>query len=169
MWLRLKTATNASRERTSVTVKLADDRGVKLVSPVAMSDIKDNSFLGVASLRSPDGTLNALELLVFAEAARGSNEVHFPWDLQPESMMTNATVATVAASSDGQMLTLEYKDGTQTLKMKPGTPIVAFAPGNRADAEVFAGAAKGGRGWLVDGDAVTGWQGRPDAGDVVVS
>ena len=61
-------------------------------------------------MKAPDGTLNALEVLVFPEAARGSNEGHYPWDLQPESMMTNATVATVAAGADGQTLTLKYQD-----------------------------------------------------------
>ena len=45
--------------------------------------------------------------------------------------MTNATVSTVAARSDGQTLKLDYKDGgTQTIKVKPGTPIVTFLPGS---------------------------------------
>jgi hypothetical protein len=147
-----KTATIATREGSNVTVKLADNWGVMLVSPASMSDIKENSFVGVASLKGPDGTLNALEVLVFPEAARGSNEGHYPWDLQPESMMTNATVATAAQASDGQTLTLKYKDGTQTIKVKPGTPIVTFAPGDKADAKVgakvFLGAAKAADGSL---------------------
>ena len=77
-----------------MTVKLADNWGVMLVVPATMADIKENSFVGIASLKGADGTLNALEVLVFPEATRGSNEGHYPWDLQPESMMTNATVAT---------------------------------------------------------------------------
>ena len=105
-----KTATIATREGTSVPVKLADNWAVMLVSPMTLADIKENSFVGVASLKGPDGTLNALEVLIFPEAARGSNEGHYPWDLQPESMMTNATVATVAAAPDGQTLTLKYQD-----------------------------------------------------------
>ena len=141
-----KTATIATREGSNVKVNLADNWAVMLVSPVSMADIKENSFVGIASLKGPDGTLNALEVLVFPEAARGSNEGHYPWDLQPESMMTNATVATVAKASDGQTLTLKYKDGTQTIKVKPGTPIVTFAPGDKADAKVgakvFLGATK---------------------------
>ena len=88
-----KTVTIATREGTQVPVKLADNWSVMLVSPVTMADIKENSFVGIASMKGPDGTLNALEVLVFPEAARGSNEGHYPWDLQPESMMTNATVA----------------------------------------------------------------------------
>ena len=105
-----KTATIATREGTSVPVKLADNWSVMLVSPMTMADIKENSFVGIASLKGPDGSLNALEVLVFPEAARGSNEGHYPWDLQPESMMTNATVATAAAAPDGQTLTLKYQD-----------------------------------------------------------
>jgi hypothetical protein len=105
-----KTATIATREGASVPVKLADNWAVMLVSPMTLADIKENSFVGIASLKGPDGSLNALEVLIFPEAARGSNEGHYPWDLQPESMMTNATVATVAAAPDGQALTLKYQD-----------------------------------------------------------
>ncbi|MFO1158361.1 MAG: hypothetical protein U1E60_05955 [Reyranellaceae bacterium] len=147
-----KTAIIATREGTSVPVKLADNWGVALVSPMTMADIKQGSFVGVASLKGADGTLNALEVLVFPEAARGSNEGHYPWDLQPESLMTNATVSTVASAGDGQTLTLTYKDGSQTIKVKPGTPIVTFAPGDRSDAKVgakvFLGAAKAADGSL---------------------
>src|SRR5262249_1563659 len=89
-----KTATIATREGASVPVKLADNWAVMLVSPMTLADVKENSFVGVASMKGPDGSLNALEVLIFPEAARGSGEGHYPWDLQPESMMTNATVAT---------------------------------------------------------------------------
>jgi len=158
-----KTATIATREGSSVKVNLADNWVVMLVSPVTMADIKENSFVGIASMKGPDGTLNALEVLVFPEAARGSGEGHYPWDLQPESMMTNATVATVASASDGQTLALKYKDGTQTIKVKPGTPIVTFAPGDRADAKVgakvFLGATKGADGSLTAARLLVGKDG----------
>jgi hypothetical protein len=158
-----KTATIATREGSSVKVNLADNWVVMLVSPMTMADIKENSFVGIASAKGPDGSLNALEVLVFPEAARGSNEGHYPWDLQPESMMTNATVATVASASDGQTLTLKYKDGTQTIKVKPGTPIVTFAPGDRADAKVgakvFLGATKGADGGLTAARLLVGKDG----------
>jgi hypothetical protein len=158
-----KTATIATREGTSVPVKLADNWSVMLVSPMTLADIKENSFVGIASMKGPDGSLNALEVLIFPEAARGSGEGHYPWDLQPESMMTNATVATVAAAPDGQTLTLKYKDGTQTIKVKPGTPIVTFAPGDRADAKVgakvFLGATKGADGGLTAGRLLVGKDG----------
>ncbi|MCX7360667.1 MAG: hypothetical protein NTV97_02070, partial [Alphaproteobacteria bacterium] len=141
-----KTVTIATREGATVNVKLADNWVVALVAPVSAADIRANSFVGIASMKAADGSLNALEVLVFPEAMRGSNPGHYPWDLQPESMMTNATVATVASGSDGQTVKVEYKDGTQTIKVKPGTPIVTFLPGERTDAKVgakvFVGAAK---------------------------
>jgi len=147
-----KTATIATREGTQVKVNLADNWVAVLVVPTPLSEVKANSFVGIASLKGSDGVLNALEVLVFPESARGSNEGHYPWDLQPESMMTNATVATVAAAGDGQTLTLKYKDGTQDIRVKPGIPVVTFAPGDRADAKVgakvFLGAAKGADGSL---------------------
>jgi len=151
-----KTVTIATREGPTVSVKLADNWAVALVTPISAADIKPNSFVGVASMGS-DANRTALEVLVFPEAMRGTGEGHYPWDLQPESMMTNATVATVAPGGDGQTLKLDYKDkqgggGTQTIKVKPGTPIVTFAPGTQADAKVgakvFTGAQKAADGTL---------------------
>ena len=146
-----KTVTIATREGNSVKAKLADNWGVALVSSVPLSEIKQGSFVGIASTGT-DTDRTALEVLVFPESARGSGEGHYAWDLKPQSMMTNATVATVAAASDGQTLKLDYKGGTQTIKVKPGTPIVTFQPGERADAKVgakvFIPAAKGADGGL---------------------
>lgn len=147
--------TIATREGNSVSVKLADNWVVALVAPLTMADIKAGSFVGIASLGT-DADRSALEVLVFPEAMKGSNEGHYPWDLQPESMMTNATVSTVSSAADGQTLRLEYKGGgTQTIKVKPGTPIVTFLPGERSDAKVgakvFVGAAKAADGTLSAG------------------
>ena len=68
-------------------------------------------------------------------------------DLQPESLMTNATVAKLAAAPSGQSLTLKYKDGTQTINVKPGTPIVTFQPGTKADTLILL--------WMAGGMAQT--------------
>jgi hypothetical protein len=141
-----KTVTIATREGSTATVKLADNWTVGLVVPASLADIKPGTFVGVASLGS-DTDRSALEVLVFPDVMKGSNEGHYPWDLQPGSMMTNATVATVSSVADGQTLKLHYKGGgTQTIKVKPGTPIVTFQPGDRGDAKVgakvFVGAQK---------------------------
>ena len=133
-----KTVTIATREGTTVNVKLADNWTVGLVVPASLADIKPGTFVGVASLGS-DADRTALEVLVFPDAMKGANEGHYPWDLQPSSMMTNATVATVSSVADGQTLKLDYKGGgTQTIKVKPGPPVVTFQPGKQEDAKVGA-------------------------------
>lgn len=150
-----KAVTIATREGTTVNVKLADNWTVGLVVPASLADIKPGTFVGVASLGS-DADRTALEVLVFPDAMKGSNEGHYPWDLQPSSMMTNATVATVSGVADSQTLKLDYKGGgTQTIKVKPGTPIVTFQPGKREDAKVgakvFVGAQKAADGSMTAG------------------
>jgi endonuclease YncB( thermonuclease family) len=133
-----KTVTIAVRDGTTANVKLADNWGVSLVTPLTLADVKQGSFVGIASIGS-DADRTALEVLVFPEALRGTGEGHYAWDLKPNSMMTNANVATVASASDGQTLKLDYKGGgTQTIKVKPGTPIVTFQPGQQSDAKVGA-------------------------------
>jgi len=85
-------------------------------------------------LRSPLGmiALNALEVLVFPEAARGTGEGHGPWDSQPGATMTNATVSSIAAGNRARTMTLRYKDGEKTIRVPDGVPIVTVKPGDRS-------------------------------------
>jgi hypothetical protein len=158
-----KTVTIATREGTQVPVKLADNYAVMLVSPVSLANIKENSFVGIASMKAPDGSLNALEVLVFPEAARGTGEGHYPWDLQPESTMTNATVATLAATPKGQEMTLTFKGETNKVIVPAGVPIVTFEPGDKAmlkpGAKVFVGTTKAADGSLSAGRVNVGKDG----------
>ena len=41
----------------------------------------------------PDGTQKAVEVHVFEESLRVTGEGHYPWDLMPNSTMTNGVVA----------------------------------------------------------------------------
>jgi hypothetical protein len=131
----------AERGGTVVSLVLAENFSVNEVVPIEPTAIAAGSYIGTAALAGPDGTLRALEVLVFPEAARGSGEGHVPWDLQPGSTMTNATVAQLAATPQGRSLTLKYKDGEKTVLVPEGVPIVTFKPGDRtllvADAKVI--------------------------------
>jgi hypothetical protein len=49
------------------------------------------------------------------EAMRGTGEGHYPWDLQPQSTMTNASVDQIGSSVDGRTLTLKFKDGEKKI------------------------------------------------------
>jgi hypothetical protein len=115
-----------------LTVKLAENYVVTGVAKVGIEAITLNAFVGAASMPQSDGTQTALEVLVFPESGRGSNEGHYPWDLQPGSMMTNATVAEVVAVGPARRLTLRYKDGEKVIMVPANAPIVTFEPGDRA-------------------------------------
>lgn len=115
-----------------ITLTLPDETGVAEVIPTDISSIQPGSFVGTAAMPRADGKLESLEVVVFPEAARGTGEGHYPWDLKPESSMTNATVADLARSPDGRTLTLRYKDGEKTVIIPNGVPVVTFRPGDRA-------------------------------------
>jgi hypothetical protein len=121
-----------SREGDMVDIKLVDNAPVLGVTKASLADIAVGKFIGVAALPQPDGTLKALEVLIFPETARGSGEGHYAWDLLPESTMTNATVAESVTGVNGPILTLRYKDGEKKIVVSPDAPIVTFRPGDRA-------------------------------------
>jgi hypothetical protein len=122
-----------SRTGEMLAVKLAENYTVTAVVKIDMDAIKPGAFVGTASMPENDGTQRALEVLLFPEAMRGSNEGHYPWDLKPGSMMTNATVAdAVVESTGGRRMTLKYKDGEKIVIVPPDAPIVTFEPGDRA-------------------------------------
>lgn len=152
-----------TREGPSVTIKLADNYAVAAVVPTELEKVAAGTFIGTATMKAPDGSLVALEVLLFPEAMRGANEGHYPWDLQPESMMTNATVATVASGAKGRELALEYKGGSNKVIVPPGVPIVTFEPGTKdmltPGAKVFVGTQKQADGSLTAGRVNVGKNG----------
>jgi hypothetical protein len=119
------------RNGTTMRLALADNFGVNEVMPIEPAAIKPGAYIGTAAMPGAGG-LNALEVVVFPEPARGTAEGHGPWDLQPGSTMTNATVAEVVAVPNGRSMRLRYKDGEQTVVVPDGVPIVTFKPADRA-------------------------------------
>ena len=113
-------------------IKLAESYVVTAVVKAGIEAITLNAFVGAATMPQSDGTETALEVLVFPESGRGSNEGHYPWDLQPGSMMTNATVTEVVALGPARRMTLRYKDGEKVIVVPANAPIVTFEPGDRA-------------------------------------
>jgi outer membrane lipoprotein SlyB len=109
------TLTIKTRSGTPTTVQLKDNAPVVAVTKGSMSDIQMNSFVGIAAMPQPDGTIKAVEVSVFAEPLRGTAEGHYPWDLMPGSSMTNAAVTQQVTKQEGNTLTLKYKDGEKTI------------------------------------------------------
>jgi hypothetical protein len=115
-----------------ITLTLPEKYLFQEVYPIDAAAIQPNTFVGTAAVPASDGTLDALEVVVFPEAARGSGEGHYAWDLRPESSMTNATVANLVRSESSRQLVLRYKDGEKTIRVPDSVPVVSFRPGETA-------------------------------------
>jgi hypothetical protein len=141
-----------SRDGQKIELLLADPLTVAAVKPVELASVEPGAYLGIATRTLPGGVLQALEVLVFPEAMRGASEGHFPWDLEQGSMMTNGTVTGTVQAASGRELNLKYKDGSQTISVPPGTPVVTFAPADRSDlkpgARVYLSATRNEQGQL---------------------
>ena len=126
-------------------VTLAGNAMVVALIKASLDDIKQGSYVGVSGMPQPDGSQKALEVHIFPETMRGTGDGHRGWDLQPSSTMTNGNVEQAAASSDGQVLTLKFKDGEKKILVPKDAPIVLYVPGERSElkpgASIFIAAA----------------------------
>lgn len=114
-----------------VTVALAPNFAVRTVVRKHLTDIHDGDFVASTSIRGKDGNLHAIEVHIFLPAQRGVvPEGQTPWDLAPNSLMTNAIVEGVATVKGGRVLTVTYKGQSADIEIDRKTPIVAYAPGN---------------------------------------
>lgn len=149
-----------TRQGGTDAIKL--DAGWKIsgVASASVKDIKQGDFLGIASVSKADGGSGALEVVVFPAALKGTGEGDRPWDLQPNSRMTNGTVADVT-DVNGRAVTLTYDNGqTKKISIPDNTPVVTFAPAAPTDlkpgATVFVVAQRDGNGTLSAGRVVVG-------------
>ncbi|MEX3951686.1 hypothetical protein AB4Y45_38525 [Paraburkholderia sp. EG287A] len=121
------------RSGDTVSIALETNVPVSSVKAMQLSDIKPGTFVGTAATTGTDGKLTATEVVVFPEAARGTGEGHYAWDLGPNSTMTNANVDTVVQGTEGRNLKLSYKGGSNEITVPPNVPIVTFMPAARSD------------------------------------
>lgn len=127
-----------SRSGEEVKLHMAGNMVVLGLTKIALSDIKVGSFIGTTTVPGPDGTPKAVEVHVFPENMRGTGEGSRPYDLKPNSSMTNATVSQSVVSNDGQTLLVKYKDGEKKVQVGPETPVVTYVPGDKADLKAGA-------------------------------
>ena len=121
-----------ARDGTMLNVKLADDARVSALVKASLADIKNDTFIGIAGMPQPDGSIEAFSIHIFLPAQRGVvPDRHGPWDARPGSTMTNAYVENIVGSKDGQTLMVKYKDGEKKIIVTPQTVIAAAAPGNK--------------------------------------
>ena len=122
-----------SRGGEDVKLHMTGDLRVVGITKISLSDIKVGSFIGTTTVPGPDGGQNAVEVHVFPEDMRGTGEGSRPYDLRPNSTMTNATVAQSVVGNDGHTLLIKYKDGEKKVVVSPETPVVTYVAADKSD------------------------------------
>ncbi len=122
-----------SRGGEDVKLHMTGDVQVLGVTKISLSDVKVGSFIGTTTVPGPNGSQNAVEVHVFPESMRGTGEGSRPWDLRPNSTMTNATVADTVAGNDGHTLEVKYRGGEKKVVVSPNTPVVTFVPADKSE------------------------------------
>jgi hypothetical protein len=120
-----------SRAGEDVKLHMTGDTRIVGITKISLADVKVGSFIGTTTVPGPDGSQNAVEVHVFPENMRGTGEGSRPWDLGPNSTMTNATVGESVAGNDGQTLLVKYKDGEKKVVVSDQTPVVTYVPGDK--------------------------------------
>ena len=116
-----------------VKVSLAANATVFGVAEAKLGDVKPGSYIGVGAMAQPDGSQRAIQVTILAESQRGLSEGHRPWDVRPNSTMTNGTVDQTVASVDGQVVMVKYKDGEKKIVVPPDAIIRAYVVGDKSE------------------------------------
>jgi hypothetical protein len=133
-----ETLTVKSRSGEDVKLTMTGDIRVVGIVKIPLSEIKVGSFIGTTTVPGPDGVNTAVEVHVFPEDMRGTGEGSRPYDLKPNSSMTNATVAESVVGNDGHTLLIKYKDGDKKVIVAPDTPVVTYVPADKSDLKAGA-------------------------------
>jgi len=139
-----------TREGRDVQLHLTPDAQVVTTKKVSADEFKTGSYVGVTSVKGPDGRLVAKRIHALGPQVP---QMHGAWDSIPNSMMTNANISNVAEMGGGKELTLKYKGGEEKILVDKDTEYYNFAPGSRADLKpgetIFSGAKVEGDGKFV--------------------
>ena len=123
-----------------VTVKAKDgqtqavtvgDKAVQYLAKKSLADIKAGDFLASTGIKGTDGKIHAIEVRIFPKATADGGR-QFPWDLSPDSVMTNATVGTVTQTPNGPLVHVTFPGGESEYTIGPDVPILAGAEGDKS-------------------------------------
>lgn len=118
-----------------VTITLAGSPKVFDREPGTLADVTDNVFVGVTSVKQPNGKEQATEIHVFPNDLRGLGEgsrMMEPSASPGGSRMTNGSVRSsrmsngTVSSANGGTLVVNYAGGSQTIDVPPNTPVTAI-------------------------------------------
>jgi len=123
-------------------VKIHLGRAVKVYkrTPSDLAHVNSESFVGVTSVKQPDGSERATNINIFPEELRGIGEGSYlmnPAQSASSSRMTNGTVAgpasrmtngTVSTKSGAATLSVQYSGGMQTINVPRDVSVTALTP-----------------------------------------
>jgi hypothetical protein len=124
-------------------VSVSPDVKVFAMVKAALADVKSGAFIGVGATPQPDGSQQAIRVVIFPESMRGLGEGHRPWD-RPGTTMTNATVDTAVTSVEGQLVTVRYKGGEKKIVIGADTNILTYVEADKSDLKPGASVAVNG-------------------------
>jgi len=126
----------------TVTVALVQPFHLYVRAPSDLSKVKENSFIGVTTVKQPDGSERATEIHVFPEELRGVGEGSRMMARDTSaaakrmtngnvsaSRMTNGTASQSrmsngnVSSTKGSSLVVQYAGGSQNVRVPPNTPV----------------------------------------------
>ena len=125
-----KNLTVKSRDGQVLTIALADNVAVITLVKKSIADIKAGDYVASTGVKGTDGKIHAIEVRIFPESLRGAGEGQYPWDLKPDSIMTNATVGKVDQAPQGPVLHVTYKGTESEYTVGPDVPVLANGPGD---------------------------------------
>jgi hypothetical protein len=131
-----------SRDGRDLQIRLAPDVQVAVPKRASADDFKQGAFVGVTSVKGPDGRLVARRVHALGPTTPSGHIAN--WDGMPNSLMTNGNIESRAQMSGGDEIVLKYKDGEQKILATPQTEYYTFTNGSRADLkpgeQIFTGA-----------------------------
>jgi hypothetical protein len=135
----------------NVTVHVTEPLKVYDREAGQLADVKDNSFVGVTSVKQPDGSERATEIHIFPEELRGLGEGSRMMTQNAANAggrMTNGAVSASrmtngaaspsrmsngsVANATGSALVVQYAGGSQRITVPPTTTVTEIKPTSKA-------------------------------------
>lgn len=144
------TALTVSTSTGDVTVAVASPLHVYQRANSDLAHVSSKSFVGVTSVKKPDGSQVATEIHIFPEDLRGTGEGSYLMTPPPgakdsshASTMTNGTVGSTSgakeaprmtngavATKNAETMTVDYHGGSQTISVPAGVSVTEIEPSN---------------------------------------
>lgn len=124
------TLTVAANDGETVKVMLAPNYTVGAIVPMTLDAVKPGAMIGIVGF-GPPKQQRAAVISIFPPGST-VNEAQFPWDSQPDSVMTNAPIVSEVTGAQGRELTVTVKGEPIQVAVPPNAIVQGSEPGSPA-------------------------------------